>query len=68
MSVNSTNYTKTSTNSTGFGVKSPSPYVLLLQNGDNLLLQDDVTSILLELGEIGTVNYTKQSTNATNYS
>jgi len=66
----STNFSKTSINSTNFGSTDPDATdVLLLQSGDELLLQNGTDSLLLNFGlTIKSTNFTKQSINSTNYS
>lgn len=64
--TNATGFTKSSTNSSGFGVRNISSDVLLLQNGGFFLLQNG-DKLLLGDGELKRTNFTKSSTNATNY-
>lgn len=66
--TNQTNYTKPSVSPTNFGAKSTSTDVLLLQTEDDLLLQDDLTKILVESGEFISANFAAESIESTGYS
>ena len=61
----STDYTKVSIGSTAFGTPSPSGDVLLLQ-ASKLLLQNG-NGILLEQGEVKSIDYTGISIPSTDY-
>ena len=65
--VNSTNFSIPTQVSTGFGSVNTSSGVLLLETGDELLLENDTDSILLEGIETKSLNYTKPSVYSTNY-
>ena len=64
----STDYSDTSPNKTNFGVPATSVFVILLQNGDDLLLQDDSTRILIESGGVFRNDFTSSTVNSTQYS
>ncbi|HEC64384.1 MAG TPA: hypothetical protein ENI23_03735 [bacterium] len=64
----STNYTKPSTNLTGFGIGSTSTDIILLQTGDSLLLQDGSTNILIESSVSSLANFAPVSIQSTGYS
>lgn len=66
--TNPTNYAKPSVNPTGFGNRPTSTDILLLQAGDDLLLQDDSTKILIESGEFISANFVAGEQISTGYS
>jgi len=68
MSLNPTNYSKSSPNATNHGIVTRNIFYLLQESGDFLLQEDGVAKIILESGLVKTVNYSKSTPNATNYS
>jgi len=68
--TNSTNFSKPSQISTGFNLAAPTDTSsnLLLQNGDDFLLQDNASFLLFESGfAIKSTNFAKANPNSTNF-
>jgi hypothetical protein len=64
----STDYTKPTINSSKYSKSIPTTDVLLLEGGDELLLENDTDSILLEYLVTNSANYVKPSVVSTDYS
>jgi hypothetical protein len=63
----STNFTKETINSENYLKSKQTTDVLLLENGDGLLLESNTDAILLEDITLNSTNFAKSSINSTNY-
>jgi hypothetical protein len=63
----STNFTKETINSENYLKSKQTTDVLLLENGDGLLLESNTDAILLEDITLNSTNFAKSSINSTDY-